>query len=186
MIYQSLLCVIRALQRGCLYVLLGLLFLGGCSGPAPLTGVDSPKLTHGVAASVNEQGAAILWARADRAGTLQFRIRAGTYDEFGGGDADSGRVAVDAESDFTGKWLISGLRPGTEYVYIVRARDPASGLESLPVTGRFIFPPSPASRRAVSFAWGLPRCRRGLPHLRRNHPSRAGYVYRRGRHDLCR
>lgn len=101
--------------------------------------------THGVAAGDVRDTSAVIWSRTDGAGTLHVRVE-GRHD-----GRDELRVPVRAADDYTGKALVTGLKPDTEYRYTVRFT-PGDARDA--VAGRFRTAPSATQPKAVRFAWG--------------------------------
>lgn len=84
---------------------------------------------------------AVVWARGFEAGALTVEAR-----PEGEGAVVSASARVSRERDFTGKILLSNLRPATRYVY----RLSHGGTE---VTGAFVTAPLRTDPRRVSFLW---------------------------------
>jgi alkaline phosphatase D len=87
--------------------------LGGAAGAAVrATGDDASAVTHGVVVGDATAHSAVLWARADREGTLKVRLSGGKHD-------DVGRLRFRAADDYTGQVVLTGLKPDTDYRYRV-------------------------------------------------------------------
>ncbi len=96
-------------------------------------------LSHGVASGEVTHDSIVLWARCVGATTVQVRVR--------GGDREiDSRIAVDAESNWTGRTRVDGLRPATRYEYTVGCGNPTSG--------SFRSAPPPTSPAPIRIAWG--------------------------------
>jgi alkaline phosphatase D len=122
------------------------LLLAGIASAAPrATQADGPRVTHGVVVGDVTATTAVLWARADRAATLNVTLSGGAH----------GRVepvAVDADHDYTGHVLIAGLRPSTRYEY--RVWFTAGSQRSDIVEGSFTTAPPDATAAPVRLAFG--------------------------------
>ncbi len=68
------------------------------------------KLTHGIVVGDVTTHSAVLWARADREGTLTVHLSGGKHE----GNA---RLRFRAADDYTGQAVLEGLRPDTTYRY---------------------------------------------------------------------
>jgi phosphodiesterase/alkaline phosphatase D-like protein len=97
--------------------------------------------TLGVAAGEVTSSSALLWTRAPRPGRIVVELRRGT----GGFVQHAARVLQ--SSDNTVSIQVTGLRPGTNYVYRFR-----SGRNVSPL-GRFRTAPSPTATAPVAFAY---------------------------------
>jgi alkaline phosphatase D len=75
-------------------------------------GHAEPVVTHGVVVGDVTAHTAVLWARADREGTLKVHLSGGKHHGVG-------RLETHAADDYTGQLLLTGLRPGTAYRYRV-------------------------------------------------------------------
>ena len=73
---------------------------------------DAPVVTHGVVVGDVTAHSAVLWARADREGTLSVHLSGGRHDRVE-------RLRIRAADDYTGQLLLNGLRPDTSYRYRV-------------------------------------------------------------------
>jgi alkaline phosphatase D len=90
---------------------LALLVSGAGAAPRP-GNVDEPVVTHGVVVGDVTAHSAVLWARANRAGSLTVRLS-------GGGRTRVVHLRALAGDDFTGQLRLDGLRPDTGYRYKV-------------------------------------------------------------------
>ncbi len=114
-------------------------------GTAKPTG---PAVTHGVVVGDVTTRSAVLWARANRAATLNVVLS-------GGGHGAIEQVRVRAEDDFTGTTLLTGLRPATSYEYRVWFSLGAPGAGRGPIVrGSFRTPPADHERARVRLAFG--------------------------------
>ena len=75
-------------------------------------GHAEPVVTHGVVVGDVTAHTAVLWARADREGTLKVHLSGGRHHGVE-------RLETDAADDYTGQVLLTGLRPDTTYRYRV-------------------------------------------------------------------
>jgi alkaline phosphatase D len=75
-------------------------------------GRNGPAVTHGVVVGDVTARSAVLWARADREGTLKVQLSGGRHR----GDA---RVHFRVADDYTGQVVLTGLKPDTDYRYRV-------------------------------------------------------------------
>jgi alkaline phosphatase D len=122
-----------------------LVLVAVASAAPPATGADGPGVTHGVVVGDVTSGSAVLWARADRAAALNVRLSGGPH----------GRVtplAVDADHDYTGHALLTGLAPGTIYRY--RAWFTADRKRGGLVSGSFETAPADSTPAPVKLAFG--------------------------------
>src|SRR5215203_175565 len=69
---------------------------------------DEPGVTHGVVVGDVTARTAVLWARADRDGTLKVHLSGGKHHGVA-------RLDVRAADDYTGQVVLTGLRPDTNY-----------------------------------------------------------------------
>ncbi|HKI24359.1 MAG TPA: hypothetical protein VKA24_13185 [Gaiellaceae bacterium] len=67
---------------------------------------DEPGVTHGVVVGDVTARTAVLWARADREGTLKVHLSGGKHHGVA-------RLDVRAADDYTGQVVLTGLRPDT-------------------------------------------------------------------------
>jgi alkaline phosphatase D len=110
--------------------------------PAP------PSVTHGLVVGDVTARSAVLWARADRAASLNVRLS-------GGGHRPIGSVSVRAADDYTGLALLDGLRPATTYDYRAWFSLGAPGVGRGPVVqGSFRTAPAAGDDAAVRLAFG--------------------------------
>jgi alkaline phosphatase D len=89
-----------------------LVLAGGGAGAAARQTGDGPVVTHGVVAGDVTADAAVVWARADREGSLPVRIARGTHVRFR-------QLQIRASDDYTGQLRLRGLRSDTTYRYRV-------------------------------------------------------------------
>jgi alkaline phosphatase D len=73
---------------------------------------NTPAVTHGVVVGDVTARSAVVWARADREGTLKVQLSGGKHDGVG-------QITVRAADDYTGQVVLTGLRPDTDYRYRV-------------------------------------------------------------------
>lgn len=129
---------------------IGLAMAALMSGGAPYVyGEDSNRnlvhVTHGVAAGDVTSHSAVIWSRASQEANMHVRI-------IGDGDAQGPEnITVTAARDFTGKVLVDGLRPDTNYRYHVWFEDDRGKKSS--VEGRFHTAPAAQETAAVDFAF---------------------------------
>jgi len=127
-------------------MLMSCLTLAGVSQAARY---DSPVVTHGVSAGDVDSDSAVIWSRGSAAGYMHVRIHGPAAGK------QIHTVPVTADSDFTGKVLVEGLRPGREYSYSVWFnKHPKAGRRGDHVRGDFRTAPHPHKDGAVEFAWG--------------------------------
>jgi alkaline phosphatase D len=69
-----------------------------------------PTLTHGIVVGDVTAHSAVLWARADREGTLAVHLSGGKH-------KGTARLRFSAADDYTGQVVLNGLRPDTTYRY---------------------------------------------------------------------
>jgi alkaline phosphatase D len=100
------------------------------------TSHESPVLTHGVVVGDVTADSAVLWARADREGTLKVHLSGGKH-------RGVARLETHAADDYTGQVVLSGLRPDTEYRYRVGSE-----------RGSFLTAPAADDPEAVRLAFG--------------------------------
>jgi alkaline phosphatase D len=108
----------------------------------------TPLVTHGVVVGDVTARSAVLWARADRAATLNVTLSGGGHDRVP-------RLDVRAADDYTGHVRLEGLHPATTYAYRVwfslgvpgRARGPV-------VRGSFRTAPADGDAAGVRLAFG--------------------------------
>jgi alkaline phosphatase D len=97
---------------------------------------DSPVLTHGVVVGDVTAETAVLWARADREGTLKVHLSGGKHH-------GAARLAFHSADDYTGQVVLDGLKPGTSYRYRVGSEH-----------GSFRTAPAPGEAAPVRLAFG--------------------------------
>jgi alkaline phosphatase D len=119
------------------------------AGSSPPTPVQRPVVTHGVVVGDVTARTAVLWARADRAATLNVALS-------GGGHRPVDRLrVVRANEDFTGTVPLEGLRPATSYSYRAWFSDGRPGVNRGPaVRGSFRTAPARDDAAAVRLAFG--------------------------------
>jgi alkaline phosphatase D len=122
-----------------------LLLGGGASAASTRSAADGPRVTHGVVVGDVTDTSAVLWARADRAATLDVAVT-------GSAHARIDPVAVEAGHDFTGHVLLTGLRPATRYHY--RVSFTAGGAHGDAVEGAFSTAPPDSTAAPVRLAFG--------------------------------
>jgi alkaline phosphatase D len=128
-------------------LLAALTALTGWASPVP-SRTGGPSVTHGVVVGDVTARSAVLWARADRAATLNVRLS-------GGAHGSIRAVSVGAVDDFTGRVSLSGLHPGTVYDYRVWFSLGAPGKDRGPVVlGSFRTPPADDAASMVRLAFG--------------------------------
>jgi alkaline phosphatase D len=133
--------------------LVGVIALLGCLGfgsPARPP-VEPPRLTHGHASGDVTATTAIIWGRADRPSRLQveYSSRPDWADV-----RRSETLTLTAESDFTGKIMLTGLTPRTRYFYRLRLgdlEDPSA--ESVGEVGTFVTAPAEDDIADLTFAY---------------------------------
>ncbi len=109
---------------------------------------SAAPVTHGVAVGDVQATSAVVWSRTDRDAEMHVKV-------LGHGEPPPS-TRVKAESDYTGKVRLSGLKPETDYRYRVwfsEGRRGRGGAEHA-VEGRFRTAPSRHEAKAVTFAWG--------------------------------
>jgi alkaline phosphatase D len=79
-------------------------------GAVAAGGHNGPQLTHGVVVGDVTTDSAVLWARADREGTLTVHLSGGRHERVA-------RLRFRAADDYTGQVVLEGLRPDTTYRY---------------------------------------------------------------------
>jgi alkaline phosphatase D len=101
--------------------------------------------------AVGEVGAtrAVVWSRSDRPARLRVDVRAETE----GSERQRHEVAVDAETDFSGRVLVEGLRPATRYRVELRFTD-AQGRTGPLATASFRTAPAADDPAPVRVVWG--------------------------------
>src|SRR4029453_11046603 len=73
-------------------------------------GDDGLTLTHGVVVGDVTTDSAVLWARANREGTLTVHLSGGRHDR-------TAPLRFRAVDDYTGRVVLNGLKPDTTYRY---------------------------------------------------------------------
>jgi len=84
----------------------------GAGAAVRSAGHVEPVVTHGVVVGDVTAHTAVLWARADREGTLKVHLSGGRHH-------GAERLETHAADDYTGQVLLTGLKPGTTYRYRV-------------------------------------------------------------------
>jgi alkaline phosphatase D len=84
----------------------------GAGAAVRSAGHAEPVVTHGVVVGDVTAHTAVLWARADREGTLKVHLSGGRHH-------GAERLETHAADDYTGQVLLTGLKPGTTYRYRV-------------------------------------------------------------------
>lgn len=112
---------------------------------------ETPAITHGPITGEITEISAVLWARAGQASDLIFEVF--DNEEQSGDPVAEVTVAVDEETDFTGKALVEDLEPETTYYFTVSA---AVGGETLPdsVQGEFATAPAYYTEAGFDFTFG--------------------------------
>ena len=108
----------------------------GAGAAVRVAGHAEPVLTHGVAVGDVTAHTAVLWARADREGTLKVHLSGGRHHGVE-------RLETHAADDYTGRVLLTGLRPDTTYRYRVGSAQ-----------GTFETAPAAHDRARVRLAFG--------------------------------
>jgi alkaline phosphatase D len=85
---------------------------GSAGASVRATSHDSPVVTHGVVVGDVTSDSAVVWARADREGTLKVHL-------FGGKHHGGARLEFHAADDYTAQVVLTGLKPDTDYRYRV-------------------------------------------------------------------
>jgi alkaline phosphatase D len=94
------------------YLVLAAAVFALVAGSAVRATGNTPAVTHGVVVGDVTARSAVVWARADREGTLKVHLSGGKHDGVG-------RITVRAADDYTGQVVLTGLRPDTDYRYRV-------------------------------------------------------------------
>jgi alkaline phosphatase D len=94
------------------YLVLAAAVFALVAGSAVRATGNTPAVTHGVVVGDVTARSAVVWARADREGTLKVHLSGGKHDGVG-------RINVRAADDYTGQVVLTGLRPDTDYRYRV-------------------------------------------------------------------
>jgi alkaline phosphatase D len=103
---------------------------------------ERPSVSHGVVVGDVTPRSALLWARADRDGTLQVKLSGGPHRRVE-------PVPVRAADDWTGQVRLTGLIPARRYSYRVRF-----GPGGRPARGSFKTAPGKHKSAAVRLAFG--------------------------------
>lgn len=126
------------------------------SGPAILGGA-SPRVTHGVMSGDVTADSAVVWARTDRAATMQ--VEWSTAESFVGSRRVAGPV-TGPEADHTAKLLLRDLPAGERIFYRVAFEDASGNRTAEPVVGQLVTAARDA--RDVVFAWSGDTCGQGF------------------------
>lgn len=124
---------------------------------APAGSQPALELTHGVLSGDLTDTRAMIWTRAS--GPAEVRIEYGTSAALGGTSAAASRAGAD--TDFTVKLDVTGLRPNTRYFY--RAVATAGNQRAASLVGSFRTAPPPSEPVDVTFAWGADTSERFQP-----------------------
>jgi alkaline phosphatase D len=92
------------------YLVLAAAVFALVAGSAVRATGNTPAVTHGVVVGDVTSRSAVVWARADREGTLKVHLSGGKHDGVG-------RITVRAADDYTGQVVLTGLTPDTDYRY---------------------------------------------------------------------
>jgi alkaline phosphatase D len=139
--------IVRHRRLGLGLLVVALLVLPGSASAVSAQPVG-PQVTHGVVVGDVTARSAVLWARADRAATLNVVLS-------GGGHGPIARVNVGTADDFTGKSTLERLHPATTYDYRVWFSLGAPGNARGPIVrGSFRTPPADDEGAAVRLAFG--------------------------------
>jgi alkaline phosphatase D len=84
----------------------------GAGATVSVASHNSPIVTHGVVVGDVTAHSAVVWARADREGTLKIQLSGGRHHGVE-------RLETRAADDYTGQAVLTGLRPDTTYRYRV-------------------------------------------------------------------
>jgi alkaline phosphatase D len=122
-------------------LLAALLALPGAAAALP-GNQERPSVSHGVVVGDVTPRSAVLWARADRGGTLQVKVSGGPHRRVE-------PVPVTAADDWTGQARLTGLIPGRDYSYRVRF---GPGVRA--ARGSFKTPPAESTAAPVRLAFG--------------------------------
>ncbi len=114
-------------------------------------------VTHGVSAGDVQANSAVIWSRTNQAAFMHVSVstkKKGHYYKYLRNK--SAVVKVTANNDFTGKVVIKGLKPETEYEYSVwfsnKKRTYAKPAKA--AQGKFVTPAAFYKPAAVKFGWG--------------------------------
>ena len=144
--------MLKALQAGAL----GVLFM---SAAFMSTAVHSIEISHGVASGDVTENSAVIWSRADTAGSMHVTYGPAT----GRNETRTAEVEAQAETDFTAQVHLTGLTADTLYRYEVQF---ISGRNKSHVSaGTFHTAPTRKTAHSVSLIWsgdlaGQRYCRR--------------------------
>ena len=142
---------------------LGLLLLVGLVGSSLGGGAgEQLAITHGVSAGDVTPTSALIWARGAEVAGSSLVVEYSTSEDFSNAQRAE-PVALTAQSDFTGKVLLTNLTPATRYYY--RAFQVLGAQQSAPAAGTFVTAPEANSQSEVRFVWsadlgGQGMCRR--------------------------
>jgi alkaline phosphatase D len=92
------------------YLVLAAAVFALVAGSAVRATGNTRAVTHGVVVGDVTSRSAVVWARADREGTLKVHLSGGKHDGVG-------RITVRAADDYTGQVVLTGLTPDTDYRY---------------------------------------------------------------------
>src|SRR5580692_10260297 len=127
---------------------LALAGLSGLARPYLSRAADRPQISGGIQSGDVSDGAAVVWARADRPARMQ--VEYSTVESF---KTILGQASSDVlpTHDFTAKVLLGNLPPGQDIFYRVRFEEFTEGLPGETQTGHF--KTAPAEPASVSFVW---------------------------------
>jgi alkaline phosphatase D len=115
------------------------------------TAAEPLRITHGIASGDVTATEAVIWARASRAAQMLVEYLPAPASPWP--PLRHSGPTVDAGSDFTGKVLLQGLTPDTQYLYWVRFTAAGEGLESVSETGQFRTAPADGAARPLTVVW---------------------------------
>jgi alkaline phosphatase D len=118
-------------------------------GGDPSAPADGAAITHGPLSGEVTATSVVLWARAAGPGTIEFTVSDASDVA---GPEHTVSVEVRAASDFTGKVVVDGLLPRTDYYYA--ATFIAGGERGERVLGQFTTPPDPTVETQLRFTLG--------------------------------
>lgn len=105
--------------------------------------------THGVATGDVTSNSAVIWSRANTESVMHVLLHGKNNKRI-----MQQRIRVSADNDFTGKLMLTDLKPDTDYSYRVWfSATEHDGGRMQAVEGRFRTAPKPNKARAVNFAW---------------------------------
>jgi alkaline phosphatase D len=116
---------------------------------APLVRAGRPVLTHGVQSGDVTRDGALVWTRADRPSRMLVEVSRDP--SFRQASRTLRGPVLTPDTDGTGKLRLTGLPPGREVFYRVRAEDLDGRAASEPLTGSFRT--APAGPADVRFTW---------------------------------